>query len=62
MNPPPLSLPHPMSFSAVCVCVCACACARVRVRVCETLCACDFAMFCMKMFVNFRMFCTLLYY
>ena len=30
-------------------------------RVRAILCACVSAMFCMKMFVNFRMFCTLVY-
>ena len=39
------------------VCVCVCVCARARV----ILCACVFAMLCMKMFVNVHMFCTLVY-
>ena len=35
-------------------------CVRTRVRV--ILCACMFAMVCMKMFVNFCMFCMLVYH
>ena len=41
----------------LCVCVCVCVCARAR----AILCACVFAMLCMKMVVNFHMFCTLVY-
>ena len=36
-------------------CVCVCVCVTI-------LCACVFALFCMKMFVNFHMFCTLVCY
>ena len=43
------------------VCVCVCVCARARVRVRAILCACVFAMLCIKMFVNFHMFCTIVY-
>ena len=53
----------------VCVCVCVCACVRACVRVCvrarvcvrEILCACVFAILCMKMLANFHMFCTIVY-
>ena len=46
----------------MCVCVCVCVCARARAQVRVILCACVFAMLCMKMFVNFRMFCMLVYH
>ena len=57
---------------SVCVRVCTrcvCVCARARARVCVYVCVCVcailyvrvFAMLCMKMFVNFRMFCVLVY-
>ena len=36
-------------------------CVRACVRVRAILCACVFAILCMKMFGNFHMFCTLLY-
>ena len=42
----------------MCVCVCVCVCARARARVP----ACIFAMLCMEMFVNLRMFGTLVYH
>ena len=42
----------------VCVRSCVCVCARA----CAILCACVFAMLYMKMFVTFRMFCTLVYH
>ena len=59
---------HVLFISVVCardhVCVCACvrACVHARARVYVILCACVFAMRCMKMFVNFRMFCMLVYH
>ena len=43
------------------MCVCVCVCARACVRVRAILCTCIFAVLCMQMFVNFHMFCTLLY-
>ena len=44
------------------MCVCACVCVRARAQVRVILCACVFAVLCMKMFVNFRMFCMLVYH
>ena len=41
--------------------MCVCVCARARVRVRAILCACVFAMLCIKMFVNFHVFCTIVY-
>ena len=43
------------------VCVCVGVCVQARMRVQTILCASVFAMLCMKMFVNFHMFCTLVY-
>ena len=56
-----------MSFSAVCVCeqvrmivlFIGIVCAILRAYMPTILCACVFAMLCMKMFVNF---CTLVYH
>ena len=43
---------------ALCACdlLCVCACLRLHAILCV------FAMFCIKMFVNFCLFCTLVYY
>ena len=45
------------SLLALCACNSLCVCVRVQ----AILCACVFALLCMKMFVNFHMFCTLVY-